>query len=101
MLFRSNLTFRFVESDGSIRIGFDNDSSSWSVVGTEALRVNAERSTINLSQVGLNAILLKEEQEIVLHEFVHALGLFHEYGTLTQWPTSGDTGNVRSSEGNI
>ena len=51
--------------------------------------------------MGLNAILSKEEQVIVLHEFVHALGLFHEYRTLTQWPTSGDTGNVRSSEGNI
>ena len=56
---------------------------------------------MNLSQVGLNAILLKAEQDLALHEFVHALGLFHEYGTLTQWPTSGDTGNVRSSEGNI
>ncbi|MBA1229339.1 zinc-dependent metalloprotease [Pseudomonas viridiflava] len=77
-----NLKFEFVTSGQSdIRIGL-NTRLNWSEVGTDALLVPQDQSTMefNFTEIFENDLSPKPELErIVLHEFGHALGAVHEH----------------------
>ncbi len=53
-----------------IRISFSPGGGAWSYVGTDSKRVSASSPTMNLGWIG---------RDVILHEFGHALGLFHEH----------------------
>jgi hypothetical protein len=65
----ANLTFQVVTSgDAEIRVSF-KQPGSWSFLGTDPLAVPQDQPTINFEWV---------EQQNVLHEFDHAIGLIEE-----------------------
>lgn len=75
----ANLDFEFVNRPPTdIRINIDSSNNHWSFVGRGALTKRPDEQTMNLGIRGknLNAPAIKG---IVLHEFGHALGLFHEH----------------------
>lgn len=72
-----NLTFDFVEGEtGDIRISSE-DGIYWSMIGTNALLVEAEEPTMRLSPEHRLAPALFAAN--VMHEFGHALGAEHEH----------------------
>jgi len=65
---------------GDIKIYFDPNDGSWSVVGNDAWKEDSSSATMNLGWVdGHSARLTREERAVILHEFGHALGLLHEH----------------------
>lgn len=62
--------FEFVESDGDIRIGFDNRQGAFSVLGTQCRMVPPNQMTLNLGWLDVAT---------TIHEFCHALGMIHEH----------------------
>jgi hypothetical protein len=63
-----------------IKIYFDPNDGSWSVVGNDAWKEDADSATMNLGWVdGHSSRLTREERAVILHEFGHALGLLHEH----------------------
>lgn len=62
------LNLTFVESDGHVRIGFDEDKGSWSLVGTDCLQ--SKNNTMNFAWL---------DAATIMHEFGHLLGMIHEH----------------------
>jgi len=78
----ANIKFQEAKKGESapIKITFDPADGSWSVVGNDAIKEDADSSTMNLGWVkGSNITLSREERGVILHEFGHALGLLHEH----------------------
>eukprot|EP00117_Sycon_ciliatum_P034233 scpid79775/ scgid26176/ len=57
-------------SDSEVRVSFKENMASYSLVGTDALRVGKGERTMNLAVI---------DKSTVLHEFGHVLGLLHEH----------------------
>jgi hypothetical protein len=64
------LTFEFVTMGGDIRIGFNTEEGSYSLVGTDCIRTGAPRKTMNFGWFDVSTII---------HEFCHSLGMIHEH----------------------
>jgi hypothetical protein len=73
--------FMFVAGgDTDIRISFEADGTSWSLVGTDALRMARGAATMNLGWVSDDDEKISEEDRRgILHEFGHAIGMEHEH----------------------
>ena len=73
-----NITLSFVNDGASeIRIAFV-PGGSWSYIGTDALTIPANQSTMNYGW--LDPTTADDEySRVVLHEFGHALGCIHEH----------------------
>lgn len=72
--------FSATKKAAQIRIAFkfNDDTSSWSWIGNEALKVSNDEPTMNFGWLDENT----EDEEwrrVVLHEFGHALGCIHEH----------------------
>lgn len=57
-------------SRGDIRIGFNPDEGSYSLVGVDAIKQDAPKKTMNFGWLDAGTII---------HEFGHALGMIHEH----------------------
>lgn len=67
----ANLVFTFPASGPyDIRVAFNSSDGAWSYVGTDNKSIAANQPTLNLGWLG---------QDVVLHEFGHAIGLLHEH----------------------
>ncbi|MFM8319701.1 MAG: peptidase [Chloroflexota bacterium] len=81
----ANILFDFgADPQAEIRISFRADPGSWSYVGTDNLGVDPALPTMNFGWL-VPASPNDEVRRVVLHEFGHALGCFHEH----QHPTAG------------
>lgn len=56
--------------------GGNGDRSSWSWVGTDCLSIALDQPTMNLGWLALDS---RDLEQVVLHEFGHALGCEHEH----------------------
>ena len=66
-----NLKFNFVDDIfANIRINFDPSAGSWSYVGKDALKIQANEATMNFGWFNISTII---------HEFGHLLGMVHEH----------------------
>lgn len=68
-----NLDLTFVDdnpNEANIRISFDKTKGSWSANGTNALKVDKTKATMNFGWLDVGTIL---------HEFGHLLGMTHEH----------------------
>lgn len=75
----ANVNFRVVSSGSAdIRIGFTQNGSSWSMVGSGSARVDQQQATMNFGWLN-DRTAESEVKRTVLHEFGHALGLLHEH----------------------
>lgn len=76
---RANLFFDFRTdtTNTHIRISFTRPGS-WSVIGNTALQIAPNEPTMNFGWLKPNSTDAEVEQ-VVLHEFGHALGLVHEH----------------------
>jgi serralysin len=76
----ANLTLDFVPDPkaAQIRIAFRQGDGSWSYIGTECLGIPHPQPTMNFGWLTPESSDL-DIQEVVLHEFGHALGLIHEH----------------------
>ena len=76
------LKFVFVDQGGSVRVGFDPQSGSHSLIGTDCIK-STEPVTMNFAWLDAGTIM---------HEFGHVLGLIHEHqnpnGKPIQWNDS-------------
>jgi hypothetical protein len=69
------------DPDAQVRISFTADSGSWSAIGRDCLIAEvfpANQPTMNFGWLRDNTPEL-EYQQVVLHEFGHALGCIHEH----------------------
>jgi hypothetical protein len=74
----ANITFVFDNSpDAEIRISFEHQGS-WSYLGTDALAIASDEPTMNYGWL-TNNTPDDEYSRVVIHEFGHALGCFHEH----------------------
>ena len=76
----ANVNFCKVDDQAAeIRITFNPTLGAWSQPGTDATKVPIEEATMNLGPVTSTDACSLEESGYILHEFGHALGLFHEH----------------------
>lgn len=78
----ANVTFKEAAKGDSahIKITFDPNDGSWSVIGNDSTKEDDDVATMNLGWVKANnKNLPREERGVILHEFGHALGLLHEH----------------------
>jgi serralysin len=76
----ANLTLQFLPPAPKtlIRISFSHNGS-WSAIGTTCKQIVAKnRPTMNFGWLNIHSVD-EEIQQVVLHEFGHALGLIHEH----------------------
>lgn len=75
---RADLTLEFRDDpDTLIRISFEH-TGSWSTLGTSCRLVDSDKPTMNFGWLTTESSQADIE-EVVLHEFGHALGLIHEH----------------------
>ena len=75
----ANVNFRVVGSGrADIRVGFTQNGSSWSMVGSASARADQNRPSMNFGWL-TDRTPDYEVKRTVLHEFGHALGLLHEH----------------------
>lgn len=75
----ANITFQFVDSgNADIRVNVDSSGGSWSQLGVLSLRIKEPQRTMNLSWPTDNPPE-EEVARVIMHEFGHALGCFHEH----------------------
>ncbi|KAI0479749.1 Metalloprotease [Xylaria cf. heliscus] len=81
-----NITFSFIHSGPSdVRITFDNNDGTWSLLGTQCLDRTEDQATMNLNFTPSTSN--DRIREVVLHEFGHVLGAIHEHQSpLAQTP---------------
>jgi serralysin len=73
----ANIRFAFgMFANAELRIAFDV-GGSWSYLGTDALAVPANQATMNYGWLTPSTVD-SEYSRVVLHEFGHALGCYHE-----------------------
>ncbi len=75
-----NIRFRFVADpmQAQVRAEINNDKSSWSLLGRDALAVAAPEKTMNFGWL-TDGTGDDEVRRVVQHEFGHALGMIHEH----------------------
>lgn len=77
-----NIKFDFRDDpDAEIRVAFVKDGS-WSYIGTDALSIQKERSTMNYGWFD-KPVSEAEYSRVIIHEFGHALGMPHEHNNPT------------------
>jgi hypothetical protein len=66
------IKIEFVDNveDANVRVGFDDSSGSWALVGTDQLKVDPPESTVNFGWL---------DSATIMHEFGHVLGMIHEH----------------------
>ncbi|MEO0445102.1 MAG: M12 family metallopeptidase [Verrucomicrobiota bacterium] len=64
-----------VESGGDVRISFDPRGGNWSLLGTEAEASDGASMNLAIHRSSRESYL----KSTILHEFGHALGLYHEH----------------------
>ena len=75
----ANLKFSFLASgDADIRIAFMPGKGSWSYIGTFCRKIPQDQPTMNFGWL-TDTSSATAIQQVVLHEFGHALGLIHEH----------------------
>ncbi|NKX53342.1 M12 family metallopeptidase [Arthrobacter mobilis] len=75
----ANLEFnRAEDTDGDIRITFEQGNGSWSYLGTHAQHIPVSEPTMNYGWLTPDSDD-DELRRVVLHEFGHAIGLIHEH----------------------
>lgn len=76
------ITFDFTNSlaESHIRISFDSNLGAWSYIGTDATYINHLSATMNLGWLDSQAEEGRNDTgAVILHEFGHALGMYHEH----------------------
>jgi serralysin len=76
----ANLTLDFITDpkNAQVRIAFMQGDGSWSYIGTDCLGIAHPDPTMNYGWLTPSSSQT-EIDEVVLHEFGHALGLIHEH----------------------
>jgi hypothetical protein len=65
-----SITFKEVFNNAIIRVTFDPTDGAWSYVGKDVATIPANEATMNLGWL---------DKAVVLHEFMHTMGLQHEH----------------------
>lgn len=75
----ANIQFIFIEKgETDLRVGFNTNLGTWSLIGTDASHMPQYKPTINFGW--FNKLMPEAEyRATILHEFGHALGLLHEH----------------------
>jgi len=77
----ANLKLVFgTDPDAEIRIAFDMNDGSWSLIGTDAGLEDKHNATMNYGWLDQNTPD-DEYERVVLHEFGHAIGCIHEHSS--------------------
>lgn len=87
--------------DAEIRIAFMVGRGSWSYLGKQCLDVPKDRPTMNFGWIDESSST-ETVQEVVLHEFGHALGLIHEHQNPKNgivWDREAVKRDVRATQG--
>lgn len=76
----ANIEFDFTprKTPGDVRIAFDMEDGSWSLMGTQILSEDKTNPTMNFGWLTPTTDDL-EYNRVVLHEFGHTLGCIHEH----------------------
>lgn len=75
-----NLTSKWVELHGDIRISFIEEKGHWSLLGVHCRQQQHDKPTANLQEIGRNIRQLRDsERATILHEFGHVIGFLHEH----------------------
>lgn len=76
----ANIEFDFTarKTPGDVRIAFDKNDGSWSLMGTDVLSEDKANPTMNFGWLTPTTDDL-EYNRVVLHEFGHTLGCIHEH----------------------
>jgi len=76
----ANVSFDYIDAqDAIIRITFNSDDGSWSLLGRNIGTAKPPDPTMNLGWIDDTEDISKVDRGVILHEFGHALGLGHEY----------------------
>jgi hypothetical protein len=79
----ANIHFEFVDKSqpANIRVLLTNKDGYYSMVGTQANMIPAEKQTMNFDTTGNNFKYAVSMRGTILHEFGHAIGLLHEHSS--------------------
>lgn len=79
-------------ANANVKITFDPSGGSWSTVGTDCLKKSG--TTLNIGWL---------DKSVIIHEFLHTMGLIHEhqnpYGKPIQWNAKNVIEDARKSQG--
>jgi hypothetical protein len=79
----ANIHFEFVAKDqpANIRVLLTNKDGYYSMVGTQANMIPADKQTMNFDTTGNNFKYAVSMRGTIIHEFGHAIGLLHEHSS--------------------